>query len=815
MSHRPCPHCGAPLPDPSRFCGQCGGTIGPAAADVHEEVTVARDAPDIEALLAAHDKEQAAKAQATQLGIPARAPGPPPPGTLGKTLLDASPFGSDAAPAPRSIPTPLVPPPEPGSALLEAATPSLPATGRAPVLAATLADPEAQERAAQLRDQIFGARAAQSAEASGQSPPAPPAGPGGPLMKTMLLGGDAPQTAAAAMAAHLAAQQAQHAQQAPAPRPDASPLSRSVLAPQSWRPPAPASGQPPSGSPPPGSVQPAPVVGVGAAAPEPEAPRAAPAAPATAQPPLRTMLGMPATDLPAPGAAPPPPQAAPLPPAQKTMLGVAIPGIAPTHAPQGEPDLRSKQSTMLGVAIPGVAPTHAGHQGQQGTVQMQARPPVHIPSQVQNTALGIAAPPLAPIVPAPPPLVDEPLPESPAVAPKRGVPALAVVGILIALVLVAGGVGAFFALRPHAPLTAQPQLDENGRESLKIGCATCPDGTVVALGASSATITGGAAVLPLPAPLSIGDNDLPVKIDRPESGRDEEVKVHVPVAYRVRTDLTTLSAKPPAITVRVEATPGSEATVENEPVKLDANGKGSYAIDLSKETQGMGDTKPIERKLSFAITPNGGKPETGQLTARTSAVALLLDAPGLDHVTEKTTAAVAGQTRPNATVTIDGQSAPVDAQGRFGVRVELAALGERTLEIVASAPPLAPRIVKARIVRVASLADAAKELDAKSPIGFDAFGADPASKAGQSAMIEGEVVEARASGGHTLLLVDDRKTCAKGASCVVRAMHGEELALKRGDLVRVYGRVVGPVTAGGKTVPDVEASLVLTIKAAK
>jgi hypothetical protein len=569
------------------------------------------------------------------------------------------------------------------------------------------------------------------------------------------------------------------------------------------------------------------------------------------------MLGMPATDLGLrpqnlAGTAPLGAQAAQvaqpaLHHAQKTMLGVAIPGIAPTgdgaarvpapaeSSPTSGPNpmsLQSKQSTMLGVAIPGIAPTHGSGPGKHGaTVQMPQSPQQapqqapsqshqpRMPSQVQNTALGVMVPPEVKIVPRPKTLIDAevalPLPVAPQLPPKKGIPAVAVVGILFAIVAIAGGGVAFFALRNGGTLSAIPQLDETGRESLKIGCTSCPDGTTVSLGASTASVTGGNAVLPLPAPLSIGDNDLTVKIERPAGGRHEDVKVHVPVAYRVRADLSTLSAKPPAITVRVESTPGSTVSVEDKPVTLDGTGRGSYAIDLSKETEGTGETKTFERKIPFAITPKGGKQETGQLTARTAIVPLALDAPGKELVTDKGTAAVAGQTRPGSTVTIDGQSVAVDAVGKFGVRVELSALGDKALEIVASSPPNAPRIVKVKVTRVASLADAAKGEDAQNLVGYDAFAADPASKVGTKVLVEGEVVDARVTAGHTVLLIEDKKHCAKGASCLVRVVHGDEDKAARGDTMRAYGHVVGAVTASGKTVPDIEASLVLPIKAAK
>ncbi len=837
-----CPNCGSELPERNgeraKFCGQCGTTItsppdapGSGAptrppafyeSDVHEEVTVARELPDLSEYLSSRKSN------------------------LGRTLLDPAPFAA-GAPSPEvrasARLTPVVPGPD---APINVIVPQT-STAKTQMMAQTLNDPLVAQRAQELRDAVLGAAAT--------DPQAPPTGkPKANLHRTMLMGGEAavaPQPVISTVPAPAPSDRPTSPIEESPRAADASPLSRSVLAPSSWRPPAALQGtmplnqvyQPPTA----GGVDVGRVVPVGTPEPRPQPP-AQPTAigparpsggPVHGAPALRTMLGMPASELPSGGGRPPaqqgrPPGTAPAPPpAQKTMMGVAIPGIAPTsqgeRPPAGAPDLRSKQSTMLGVAIPGIAPTHDPQPGPPSaphgslpqhhpyglTPQGLPAPAPPMPSQVQNTALGMMAAPEVKIVPRPKTLIDEPLPAAPQIASKRGIPALAVVGIVAALVIVLGGAGAYLALRNAGTLTAVPQLDETGRESLKIGCATCPDGTTVALGASSATVTAGAALLPLPAPLSIGDNDLAVKIDRPGAGRDEEVKVHVPVAYRVRADLATLNAKPPAITVRVEASLGSEVKIDDKPVALDATGRGSYAIDLSKETEGTGEAKTFERKIPFVITSKGGPPQTGQLTARTGIQALALDAPGAELYTDKTTAAVAGQTRPGSSVTIDGQSVPVDAQGHFGVRVELASVGEKPLEIVASAAPQAPRIVKVKVTRVASLADASKDLDARSPIAFDVFGADPASKVGQQAVVEGDVVDVRAGGGHTVLLIDSKRGCAKGASCLVRVTHGEEDKVARGDIVRAFGRVVGSVTASGKTVPEIDASLVLPVKAGK
>jgi hypothetical protein len=707
---------------------------------------------------------------------------------LTKTLLDENPFGASATPAPPNEPL------------------HKPA---AKTLMQTLADPDAEANAKELL-----AAALQKEEDKSQTTPdaRPIAG-----SKTMLLGGE-PLVQTAPLASSTTA-------------PHESPLSRSIMTPGSSAVP----------------TAPNPQVAAALAA----SPAASPSnpGPMTGAGGMKTMLGMPATALPsssklaaAPPQAPPPapsdsgPSSQQLPPSMKTMLGVAIPGIAPTGASTAPQDpqqqalnVNKPAGTLLGVAIPGIAPSHPSSTKQaaaplyaqqnsgtnlgMGAVPMQSSAAPNAPNaqHAPNHGLRTLALPQAPppILPAPAPLVDEPLPEAPRLPEKKGVPVVAVVGIVFLLVAIAGGAAAFFVVRGGTALTAQPQLDENGKESLKIKCESCPDGTKIALGASSTEIAAGTAILPLPAPLKIGDNDLDISIDRP-TGRDETVRIHVPVAYRVRADMATLSAKPPAITVRVEATSGSDVTVEGKPVTLDATGRGSYAIDLSSEVEGPSDeSKTVEKKIAFTITAKGTKPESGSLVARAAIVPLHVDSPGSVLYTERSTAAVSGQTKAGGTVTIDGAVSPIDAQGRFGARVELKEMGEKTLEIVASAPPLAPRIARAKVIRVASLEATAKDLESKGPLAYDAFASDAANKIGQAVAVDGDVVESRAQQGYTVMLVDAKKCPGGKGACLVRIVHGEEMKASRGDTVRAYGVIEGVVSASGKQVPDIEASLLV------
>ncbi|HVH42861.1 MAG TPA: hypothetical protein VM925_10980 [Labilithrix sp.] len=756
MSTKPCPQCGSAVPSQARFCGQCGRTFVPTTLD---EATADPPSPG------------PASNRRPPLGmgtIVGHAAVMPPPGA-GKTLFDPAPRGAQppGEPVTSQRPTPLVP--APADADRPGAVPDA-VTG----FGQTVADPEVSARAQRMRDLAL-------AEASATSPVAPAADVATRRQpafgKTMMLGGAGDSPAASAALTVPVPPRAGDPPPESQRLADASPLSRSVAVPSSWVPPAKAE-----------PVQPAPIGG-----PPPGAPGSD----------KHTMLGMPAVGLAPPQAAAPAPQA--VPPAFKTMLGVAIPGIAPTHeAPPPQPAPPPRAGTLLGIAAPGIAPLQPG-------APHNAGPPHH---HVHARQPQREAPP---IVPAPAPLVMEPLPEAPQVPKKKGVPAIAVVGIVFVLVAIVAAAGALIVLRSGAPLTAQPQLDEGGKESLKIRCESCPDGTIVSLGASSSKVEGATTLLPLPAPLSIGDNDLEMKIDRPAAGRDETVKVHVPVAYRVKADLSTLTASPASVTVRVEAIDGTEVTVDGKAITLTA-GKGSHMLDVSSVVEGPSDDqKTIDRKIPFTIKPKGSAaPENGQLAIRVSIAPLHIDAPGVEPYTDRATGNVSGQVKPGGTLTIDGQNVAVDAQGRFGVRVELPSPGEKNVTIVASAPPLAPRTLRSKIVRVPSLEAAAKTLDAKSPISFETYAADPKSKIGQLALVDGELQDVRVTQGHTVMAVEEKKTCTRGpGACLVRVVHGEEVKAARGDSIRAYGRVEGTATLNGATIPDVEGALVITKPAAK
>lgn len=520
------------------------------------------------------------------------------------------------------------------------------------------------------------------------------------------------------------------------------------------------------------------------------APATAPEVPAAR---ARTMLG----------AATPPPPAADAPgriPAGGTMLGVAMPGIAPTTpgAPAEGPGRIGVGGTMLGVATPGIAPVPPG-----AAAAPVVAPPGRI--RVAHTAVGQ-------VLPAPAPFVDDvAMPAAPVRREKAGVPLAAVVAIVAGL-LVIGGLLILF-LKPGAPpITGQPRLDAQGNEVLHLTCENCADGTTVALDTSKATFKSKEADLPLAKPLEVGENDLLLKVDRPGAGRDEEVKLPVPLGFYVRADLANIAAKPPSITVRVAAAPGSTVTVDGKPLALDASGKGAYALDVTADTEGAAeDIRVIDKKIPYAVTLKGAAAQSGTVSARIAIVPLRIDEPSAHAVVETGSFVVAGQTAPGSTLTIDGQPVSVQADGAFA-EPRTASPGDTAVEVRSVAQGRAPRTAHLTVKKVQSLAAEAKALEATPLATYDDVAPDIASKIGQRIALAGEIVEARVTGHQSVALLSDTRGCKSGP-CLARVIAAEDAKLARGASVRVYGSVTRPVTtSAGKTIPEVAADFVVANK---
>jgi hypothetical protein len=414
-------------------------------------------------------------------------------------------------------------------------------------------------------------------------------------------------------------------------------------------------------------------------------------------------------------------------------------------------------------------------------------------------------------VPPPAPLQEVPAPPPPVIVRKRGIP-LSVVAILIAVILVLGAGVIALLWKSTPPVNAKATTTADGHDALHLECEAraCPDGTTVSLAGAKATFAAGQADLTLAMPLHIGDNPLTLEVARPSGGRDQAVKLTVHVAYRVRADVTTMNAPHPAITVRVEAKPGSTVLVDGKPVTLDASGLGAYAIDESAATEGAADeSRVVSLDSSYVLTPPGAATEKGTVSARVAVSPLRVDAPCPRTTVDEDHVLFSGRAPKGASVSVDGEPITVAADGSFETTVPLPATGDHTVEVHASTQALVQRTVHVTATRVASLADAAKSFEQQQPIGYDAAMADLAGKTGAAIVVDGTVVEARASGHRTLVLVDDKRGCAKGP-CLARVVVGRDMTLAHGAKVRAYGYVARPFTTPtGQTVPEIESAFVL------
>ena len=533
----------------------------------------------------------------------------------------------------------------------------------------------------------------------------------------------------------------------------------------------------------------------------------------------RTMLGFGAA---APGAGAPAAPAAPRPPHPLggTMIGMApqVPAApvgsgAPSQA--GRPAQPVEESpgrlvgnrTMLGVAIPGIAPLRPG----EGT-QSAPAPGATLRNR-EALPRGVDAP-LPSVLPAPAPIADMPAPPPPRIVRKGGVPLVAVALAAGALVVV-GGAAIAFLWHGAPPISALPRVTPEGTDALHLTCdvASCKDGTVATVDGASATFKSGAADLPLAQALHVGQNALSLHVDRPGMGRDEVIALSVPVAYRVRADIGAMNGPHPSVLIHVEAVAGSEVRVADKSVTLDASGVGTYAIDESAATEGPADeSRVISLDVPYTVASAGHAPEAGTVSARVAVAPLRVDAPGARAVVEGDQILLAGRAAKGATVTVDGAAATVAADGTFEKSVSLSAPGEISVEVRSGTATLAPRTVHIALKRVASLADEAKVFEKQATLGYDAALANLGSDAGRPIVVDGEVVEPRASGHRTLLLVDDRRGCAKGP-CLARVVIGQELPVVRGDRLRAYGRVARAFTTpSGQTVPEIEADFVVRAK---
>lgn len=526
------------------------------------------------------------------------------------------------------------------------------------------------------------------------------------------------------------------------------------------------------------------------------------AAAAPSPPPARpfgaTMIGMaPPTHVSAPTypSAPPAPDA-PFPsppPAPPASAGAA-----------GAPRIASAQKTVLGVARPGIAPLNPG--------QPKSNPPPAPEPPQPPQALALPPTPGLPQASAPWPAVTPPSNRGPA-SPRRAAPArislgatLAIVGAAMLLVL---AVVAFFMLRGHGSVTARAVLDARGKEVLELSCSECPDGTKVWIDSAPVAFQSSKATLPLLAQLKVGENPIVLVLERPGRSR-EEIALALPIEYRVRGSTEGLAQEVPHVSVLASVLAGTRLEVDGKPVSPDGEAGKRFDYDVTGDVTGPEATvKTLERVVPYKATSAGGAQQSGQVEVRIGITPLIVDAPGASIVVGEKELVIAGRTAPGAALVIGSQTVRLDAEGRFVGKVPLA-VGDNVFTVRSTLQDHAPRLVKVAARRSDNLDRDAALARSMAQTSYQEAVKAPEASAGRSLWLEGQLFDARHDGYSSVLLIDVKDGCKKGP-CLAKVLYGAETSFDKGRRLKASGKLVrfvdGPRT--GERIPEVRADLVI------
>lgn len=545
---------------------------------------------------------------------------------------------------------------------------------------------------------------------------------------------------------------------------------------------------------------------------------------AAPQRPLRgTMIGMaPPTFAPPTGAATatatgsqPPPAGSSPPPARAfggTMLGMAPPTFpspppppSPETSPQpgpapagGAPRIASAQKTVLGVARPGIAPLNPG-QAKAATAPVAT--PAPAPQPVTGAAPGGALVNWQ--------HVSQPAPASPRRPSQRRISLAATLAIVGAAVLLVMAVLAFVMLRGHGSVTARGKLDAQGNELLELTCSECPDGTKTWIDTGPVAFQSSKATLKLKTPLKVGDNPIVLVLERPGRSR-EEIALALPIEFRVRGSTEQLAQDSPKVSVLASVRAGTQLEVDGKPVAADPNGSVRFDYDVASELTGPEATvKTLQRNVPYKATPSSGTAETGEVQIRIGITPLVVDAPGSSIVVGSKDVVIAGRTAPGAVLQIGAQVVALDPEGRFVSRQTLST-GENSFMVRSTLKDHAPRLVKVGVRRSDNLDREAALARSMTQTSYAEAAKQGDASAGRSIWLSGQLFDERHDGYTSVLLVDVKDGCKKGP-CLAKVVYGVQLDLDKGRQLKAFGKVVrfvdGPRT--GERIPEVRAELVV------
>ncbi len=504
----------------------------------------------------------------------------------------------------------------------------------------------------------------------------------------------------------------------------------------------------------------------------------------------RTLLGMamPIPPTPAGGAAGGAQPAFAPAAATRTLMGGAISPAPPQPEQPFVPQGAAPKRTLLGVAIPGIAPLNPGQAKlpvvpQEGSLDAS---PMEATGGLSEAELSLAG------------------------VPKRSAgKRLVLLLVLASVALMVIGAIAWYRWREATRLEVAVRTEANGEEVLDVLCRTCPDGSSLSSDGRTATFKGGHGKLGLARPLSVGDNTRTLEVKRPGRAVDR-LEIAVPVDFRVRGDLSGLYEDRPVVYVQVDVRSGVSIQVEGRPVALDAQGHAKFPVDVEKELTGLNPkVAAFEKRIHYQVMRAATSTE-GDVLVQIGVTPLEVTSPGLGLVTASGQFSVSGRTAPTARLIANGHPIVLQADGRFQQMMSLSSAGSTRLRLRATSPDHAPRLFEAEIESVSDLNARAQSWKASATLDFDATWAKAQTTERAIFALTGEVVEAAWDGQSTLLLVD--VPCTQ-RPCLVRGHCGFRVDAKRGQSLSLFGKTrPGETTAGSSRVLSSDVYFVLEAK---
>ncbi len=482
---------------------------------------------------------------------------------------------------------------------------------------------------------------------------------------------------------------------------------------------------------------------------------------------FQTMMGM-APDK--PGAM------APVNEAKRTLLGAGYSATPGTAAPL--PD-RFKKETLIGVAIPGIAPINPG---------------VDKAAQAQQSAPE-----------SPPPEPEPELTHAEIPMAFSGRRYLALTLAIAATVLATTCVVALWWWQSSPKLSVQIKTDESGRDHLEIDCTNCNDGSSIALRDSSTLFDNHHASIPLKQPLKMGDNSVQLLLSR-RGARSESIQLHVPVDFRVAGDTSALDETTPKLRLLVDKSPNVTVEVHKQTPTYDTAGHGHFDVDVASDIMGQSAIeKPLERRVAYIARTSAGVVQ-GAVLMRIGILPLTVDTPGPLLMTDREDFKLCGTTAPGSQIDVAGLKIDVDSGGRFCHSMIIKDVGKFTIWITSAKKGYAPRKVQRVIARFANLHVYAKKLYKEVPHELATSATD--SNTNSLVALTGTIVELSERPPVTRLLLQFGPNA--GPQGVVRIVTASQPGIKAGQTITVFGQVTGVLKGpDGRDMSELSAAFIL------